>query len=152
MIAVLHNRRGSCSKAKVMRVAGDVAARPCLVIEDMMSTGCTVAETVAVPLASGARPEITVAAPSARSTRRFKPYRRYFDGLIAMEFKHSIRIILRRKHSIVQPQTIMTIALLAMAGLSGGCAYLACAGAGSPGVKGRHYRCDIRDLGSSGVV
>ena len=75
-----------------------------------------------------------------------------------MEFKHSIRIILRRKHSIVQPQTIMTIALLAMAGkfviidatsavsliviglafavLSGGCAYLACAGAGSPGVKG----------------
>jgi uncharacterized membrane protein (DUF373 family) len=35
--------------------------------------------------------------------------------LIAMEFNHSILSILRRKHSIVQLQTVILIALLAMA-------------------------------------
>ena len=43
-------------------VVGDVRDRPCLIIDDMISTGGTIARAVEALLAAGARPEIVVAA------------------------------------------------------------------------------------------
>ncbi len=40
----------------------DVRDRPCLIIDDMISTGGTIAESIEALLKAGARPEITVAA------------------------------------------------------------------------------------------
>jgi len=39
-----------------------VAGRPCLIVDDIVSTGGTVAESIRALLAVGARPEIVVAA------------------------------------------------------------------------------------------
>ena len=61
-VAVLHKRRASGTETAVTRVVGDVAGRPCLIIDDMISTGGTIARAVEALLAAGARPEITVAA------------------------------------------------------------------------------------------
>ena len=46
----------------VTHVVGDVRGRPCLIIDDMISTGGTIARAVEALLAAGARPEIVVAA------------------------------------------------------------------------------------------
>jgi ribose-phosphate pyrophosphokinase len=43
-------------------VIGDVRDRPCLIIDDMISTGGTILEAVEALLRAGARPDITVAA------------------------------------------------------------------------------------------
>jgi ribose-phosphate pyrophosphokinase len=61
-VAVLHKRRESATKTKVTHVVGDVRDRPCLIIDDMISTGGTIAESVEALLEAGARPEITVTA------------------------------------------------------------------------------------------
>jgi ribose-phosphate pyrophosphokinase len=61
-VAVLHKERASGVETKVTRVVGDVRDRPCLIIDDMISTGGTIAESVDALLEAGARPEITVAA------------------------------------------------------------------------------------------
>lgn len=59
---VLHKRRLSGTETAVTHVIGDVAGRACLIIDDMISTGGTIARAVDALLAAGARPEITVAA------------------------------------------------------------------------------------------
>jgi ribose-phosphate pyrophosphokinase len=61
-VVVLHKRRVSGTETEVTHVVGDVRDRPCLVIDDMISTGGTIARAVEALLAAGARPEITVAA------------------------------------------------------------------------------------------
>jgi ribose-phosphate pyrophosphokinase len=61
-VVVLHKRRVSGSETKVTHVVGEVSGRACLVVDDMISTGGTVAESVTALLAAGARPEIIVAA------------------------------------------------------------------------------------------
>lgn len=61
-VAVLHKRRESATKTKVTHVVGDVRDRPCLIIDDMISTGGTIAESVEALIEAGARPEITVTA------------------------------------------------------------------------------------------
>lgn len=61
-VAVLHKRRESGTKTEILRVVGDVRDRACLIIDDMISTGGTIAESVAALRAAGARSEITVAA------------------------------------------------------------------------------------------
>lgn len=61
-VAVLHKRRESGTETEILRVVGDVRDRACLIIDDMISTGGTIAESVAALRAAGARPEITVAA------------------------------------------------------------------------------------------
>jgi ribose-phosphate pyrophosphokinase len=43
-------------------VVGDVNDRACLIIDDMISTGGTMAESIEALLSAGARPEITIAA------------------------------------------------------------------------------------------
>jgi ribose-phosphate pyrophosphokinase len=61
-VVVLHKRRVSASETKVTRVVGEVSGRACLIVDDMISTGGTVAESISALLAAGARPEMIVAA------------------------------------------------------------------------------------------
>jgi ribose-phosphate pyrophosphokinase len=61
-VAVLHKERASGAETRVTRLVGDVRDRPCLIIDDMISTGGTIVESVEALLEAGARPEISVAA------------------------------------------------------------------------------------------
>jgi ribose-phosphate pyrophosphokinase len=61
-VVVLHKQRESGTKTRVTHVVGEVRDRACLVIDDMISTGGTILESIEALLKAGARPEITVAA------------------------------------------------------------------------------------------
>jgi ribose-phosphate pyrophosphokinase len=61
-VVVLHKRRTSATETEVNRVIGAVDDRFCLIIDDMISTGGTIAHAVDALLAAGARPDITIAA------------------------------------------------------------------------------------------
>lgn len=61
-VTVLHKRRESGSQTEVTRIVGDVAGRPCLIVDDIISTGGTLAESIRVLLSAGARPEMIIAA------------------------------------------------------------------------------------------
>jgi ribose-phosphate pyrophosphokinase len=61
-VIVLHKRRDSASRTEVTHVVGDVSDRACLIVDDIISTGGTIAESIAALLAAGARPEMIVAA------------------------------------------------------------------------------------------
>lgn len=61
-VAVLHKQRQSGSQTKIINVVGDVHDRPCLIIDDMISTGGTIANAVSALLKAGARADIRVAA------------------------------------------------------------------------------------------
>jgi ribose-phosphate pyrophosphokinase len=61
-VVVLHKRRTSGTETEVTRVIGNVHDRYCLIIDDMISTGGTIARAVEALLAAGARPAIIVAA------------------------------------------------------------------------------------------
>ncbi|HEU0180530.1 MAG TPA: ribose-phosphate pyrophosphokinase [Blastocatellia bacterium] len=61
-VAVLHKERASGAETRVTRLVGDVRDRPCLIIDDMISTGGTIVESIDALLDAGARPEITIAA------------------------------------------------------------------------------------------
>jgi ribose-phosphate pyrophosphokinase len=61
-VIVLHKKRESGTETKVTHLVGDVRDRACLIIDDMISTGGTIVESIEVLLAAGARPEITIAA------------------------------------------------------------------------------------------
>ena len=51
-VAVLHKRRTSGTETVITHVVGDVRGRPCLIIDDMISTGGTIARAVEALLAS----------------------------------------------------------------------------------------------------
>lgn len=61
-VAVLHKRRQSGTVTEVTHVVGDVRGRPCVIIDDMISTGGTLARAVEALLLAGAREQILVAA------------------------------------------------------------------------------------------
>ena len=61
-VIVLHKRRHSGTSTRVTHVVGDVRDRPCLIVDDMISTGGTIADSMDVLLDAGAAPSITVAA------------------------------------------------------------------------------------------
>jgi ribose-phosphate pyrophosphokinase len=61
-VIVLHKQRESGTETEVTHLVGDVRDRPCLIIDDMISTGGTIAESIEALLQARARPEITVAA------------------------------------------------------------------------------------------
>ncbi len=61
-VAVLHKRRRSGTEVEVVQVIGDVAGRPCVIVDDMISTGGTIAEAARALVDAGARPELTVVA------------------------------------------------------------------------------------------
>ncbi len=63
--AVVHKRRLSGAEVETVQVIGDVRGRPCLLVDDMVSTGATIAAAVRALLAAGARAEFTVAATHA---------------------------------------------------------------------------------------
>jgi ribose-phosphate pyrophosphokinase len=57
---VLHKRRVSGAETEVTHLVGEVSGRTCLIVDDMISTGGTVAESIRALLVAGARPEFTV--------------------------------------------------------------------------------------------
>lgn len=61
-VIVMHKHRESGVETEVTRVIGEVGDRPCLIIDDMISTGGTITKSIEALLAAGARPEITIAA------------------------------------------------------------------------------------------
>jgi len=61
-VVVLLKRRESGTETRVTHVVGDVRGRPCLIVDDMISTGGTIVESVKALVAAGARPGVSVAA------------------------------------------------------------------------------------------
>jgi ribose-phosphate pyrophosphokinase len=61
-VAVIHKQRQSGTETRVLRVVGEVRDRPCVIIDDMISTGGTISRSIAALLEAGARPEIYVVA------------------------------------------------------------------------------------------
>jgi ribose-phosphate pyrophosphokinase len=61
-VVVLHKRRESGTETEVTHLVGDVRDRACVIVDDMISTGGTIAESVTALRAAGARPEVMVAA------------------------------------------------------------------------------------------
>lgn len=61
-VILLHKMRESGTQTRVTHLVGDVRDRSCLIVDDMVSTGGTIAEGVEVLLQAGARPGIFVAA------------------------------------------------------------------------------------------
>jgi ribose-phosphate pyrophosphokinase len=61
-VVVLHKEHRGGSTPSLVKVVGDVRDRPCLIVDDMITTGATVAGAVAALLGGGARPEVIVAA------------------------------------------------------------------------------------------
>ena len=61
-VIVLHKQRRSGTETEVTRVVGDVRDRPCLIIDDMISTGGTIAKSIEALLDAGAQSKITIAA------------------------------------------------------------------------------------------
>ncbi|MFP4009340.1 MAG: ribose-phosphate diphosphokinase [Spirulinaceae cyanobacterium] len=61
-IAILHKQRQSDKETRVTNLMGDVAGKTCLIVDDMISTGGTLANAIAVLKDAGANPEVIVAA------------------------------------------------------------------------------------------
>lgn len=61
-VAVVYKERSSGIETRVTQIAGDVRDRPCLIIDDMISTGETIAQAMTALTKAGARPEFRVAA------------------------------------------------------------------------------------------
>lgn len=61
-LAVVHKERTGGATTRVTHLVGEVRDRPCIVIDDMISTGGTLVETLAALRDAGARPESRVAA------------------------------------------------------------------------------------------
>ena len=61
-IVVLHKRRIGGAATEATHMAGEVSGRPCLIVDDIISTGGTIAESIRALLVAGARRELIVAA------------------------------------------------------------------------------------------
>jgi ribose-phosphate pyrophosphokinase len=61
-VAILDKERISSSETRVRGMVGEVQDRPCLIVDDMIATGGTLAASVEALRAAGARPQIFVAA------------------------------------------------------------------------------------------
>jgi ribose-phosphate pyrophosphokinase len=61
-VVVLHKQRESGSETQVTHIVGEVRDQACLIVDDMISTGGTLARSVEALLQAGARPEMVVAA------------------------------------------------------------------------------------------
>jgi ribose-phosphate pyrophosphokinase len=81
-VATIHKTRLSGREVKVHRVVGDVRGRTPFIVDDLISTGGTVAAAVRALLAGGCTPDITVVAthglfaPPAREALRDLPIAR----------------------------------------------------------------------------
>jgi ribose-phosphate pyrophosphokinase len=61
-LAVLHKTSPTSSETDPVRVVGEVRDRPCLIVDDIITTGTTLARAVDALSEAGARPECTIAA------------------------------------------------------------------------------------------
>jgi ribose-phosphate pyrophosphokinase len=61
-VVLLQKRRESGTKTEVTNIVGDVSGRSCVIVDDIISTGGTLAESIRALLRAGARPDIMVAA------------------------------------------------------------------------------------------
>jgi ribose-phosphate pyrophosphokinase len=61
-VVILHKRRSSSSETETIRLMGDVRGHACLIVDDMITTGGTLAGSIKALLDAGARPEIWIAA------------------------------------------------------------------------------------------
>jgi ribose-phosphate pyrophosphokinase len=61
-VAVVHKRRESGTGTQVTHLVGDVSGKTCLIVDDMVSTGGTLASCIEALLKAGARRELTIAA------------------------------------------------------------------------------------------
>ncbi len=61
-VVVTHKRRETGTHTQVTHLVGDVRNKPCLIVDDMISTGGTIAACMDRLRQAGARPHITVAA------------------------------------------------------------------------------------------
>ena len=61
-VVLLHKTRDTGSQTHVTHLVGEVRRRPCLIVDDMISTGGTIAESVDKLLDAGALPGVFVAA------------------------------------------------------------------------------------------
>jgi ribose-phosphate pyrophosphokinase len=61
-VVLLHKTRATGSETHVTHLVGDVRGRPCLIVDDMISTGGTIADSVDKLLEAGALPGVFVAA------------------------------------------------------------------------------------------
>lgn len=61
-VVVLHKVRESGRQTRVMRVVGDVRDRSCLIVDDMISTGGTLADGIRTLVDAGARAPLFIAA------------------------------------------------------------------------------------------
>lgn len=64
-VAVCHKQRTSATTVAVARVSGDVAGRACVIVDDMIATGATIAECARAVRAAGAQPYPVVLATHA---------------------------------------------------------------------------------------
>jgi ribose-phosphate pyrophosphokinase len=62
LAAVLHKERLNGAKTVVDRVVGEVRGRPCVIIDDMISTGGTITNAIEALTQAGAREQFIVAA------------------------------------------------------------------------------------------
>ena len=60
-VAVLHKQRDSGRETHITHVIGEVKDKPCLIIDDMISTGGTIATSIEALLQANARPQIYIA-------------------------------------------------------------------------------------------
>ncbi len=61
-VVVLHKQRKSGTQTEVTHIVGDVRDQACLIVDDMISTGGTLARSIEALLQGGARPEMVIAA------------------------------------------------------------------------------------------
>ncbi len=61
-VAIVHKQRLSGMETRVVKITGDVQDRPCLIIDDMIATGDTLARAMDALIKAGARPEFRIAA------------------------------------------------------------------------------------------
>ena len=61
-LVVLHKRRTSATATEVTHLVGDVRDRPCLLVDDMITTGGTLASSVAALRGAGAAADVRAAA------------------------------------------------------------------------------------------
>ncbi len=82
-VAVLHKRQDSVAGTHVMHFVGDVGGKTCLIVDDMISTGGTMASAIEALLKAGVRPELTIAAAHglllAGALKRFLEHRLLSD-------------------------------------------------------------------------
>ena len=64
-VAICHKRRTSGTEVSVTRIIGDVSGRPCVIVDDMITTGGTVAECLRALRQAGAPTNAIVAATHA---------------------------------------------------------------------------------------